>query len=108
MTEGIIIAIIVQSAAIVIAVLKMAYDFRQVKRDTKHAAGELRTNGGTTIKDQLNRIEERHKIYDERLQLLHDADSNDQAAAKIVHDQIYGKINEVAATVDQIKEDLEA
>jgi len=108
LTEGIIIAIIVQSAAIIIAILKMAYDFRQVKRDTKHAANEMRTNGGTTVKDQLNRIEERHAIYDERLQLLHDADVNDRAAAKIVHDQIYDKINQVASTVDRIKEDLEA
>lgn len=123
MTEAIIVAMIVQFGLIIVAIInnrkldenkralaKVAEhaDIASKNADTAAAAAaetnnQFKNNGGSTIKDQMDRIERRFIDHDQRMNLLQQADINDRNAAQSAHKAIYDAIHEVAKDVSDVK-----
>ena len=115
-TEAVVVSIIVNVALIIVALINNgrlnfnAKKLDEVKRKADEAvsaavvsanevSGQFKNNGGSTIKDQLDRIENRFLQTSESLNLLQEVDILDRKAAALAHKEIYSAIEAVAKTV---------
>ena len=114
MTELIVVTIIVQLTAVVlalvnrhnIAVAKEQQNSSEKKLDKVSQVAtstslQFVNNGGSTIKDQMDRIERRFIHQDQRMNLLQQADINDRNAAGDAHAAIYEAIRTVSSDMQK-------
>ena len=95
LSTEILVALIAAIGAILVALVNTLNNIRsrnlaeKTHKKQLEFNAQMKPNGGSTIKDQLNRIENRLATHEERMLTLHKVDAEDRAAAREIHERMF-------------------